>query len=61
MYHSYLSLVVRGARVAYMRLYVFLFNSDGYVGLAVRKGKEVSSTIRKAIDKAKLNLIPVIN
>ena len=35
-------------------------NSDGYVGLAVCKGKEVSSTIKKSIDAAKLNLIPVM-
>ena len=35
-------------------------NSDGYVGLAICKGKEVASTIKKAIDKAKLNLIPVM-
>jgi small subunit ribosomal protein S5 len=35
-------------------------NSDGYVGLSVCKGKEVSSTIKKAIDGAKLNLISVM-
>ena len=35
-------------------------NEDGYVGLAICKGKEVASTIRKAIDMAKLNLIPVM-
>ena len=35
-------------------------NGDGYVGLSVCKGKEVASTIRKAIDKAKLNLVPVM-
>ena len=35
-------------------------NGDGYVGLSVCKGKEVASTIRKAIDKAKLNMIPVM-
>tara|TARA_B100000579_G_scaffold370622_2_gene332752 strand:+ start:57 stop:665 length:609 start_codon:yes stop_codon:yes gene_type:complete len=35
-------------------------NGDGYVGLSVCKGKEVASTIRKAIDKAKLNIIPVM-
>ena len=34
-------------------------NRDGYVGLAMAKGKEVSSTIRKAITAAKLNLIQV--
>ena len=35
-------------------------NGDGYVGLSVCKGKEVASTIRKAIDKAKLNLVRVM-
>jgi small subunit ribosomal protein S5 len=34
-------------------------NRDGYVGLAMAKGKEVSQTIRKAITAAKLNLIQV--
>jgi small subunit ribosomal protein S5 len=34
-------------------------NRDGYVGLAMAKGKEVSSTISKAINAAKLNLIQV--
>ena len=48
-----------GRRVRFNVLCV-VGNSDGYVGLAVCKGKEVSSTIRKAIDKAKLNLIPVM-
>ena len=35
-------------------------NGDGYVGLSVCKGKEVASTIQKAITQAKLNLIPVM-
>ena len=35
-------------------------NKDGYVGLSVCKGKEVASTIQKAITQAKLNLVPVI-
>ncbi len=35
-------------------------NSDGYVGLGMCKGKEVAATIRKAIDTAKLNIIPVM-
>jgi small subunit ribosomal protein S5 len=48
-----------GRRVRFNVLCV-VGNSDGYVGLAVCKGKEVSGTIRKAIDKAKLNLIPVM-
>lgn len=34
-------------------------NGDGYVGLSICKGKEVASTIQKAINQAKLNLIPV--
>ena len=34
-------------------------NGDGYVGISVCKGKEVASTIQKAITQAKLNLIPV--
>lgn len=48
-----------GRRVRFNVLCV-VGNSDGYVGLAICKGKEVASTIRKAIDKAKLNLIPVM-
>ena len=35
-------------------------NSDGYIGISVCKGKEVASTIQKAINKAKLSLIPVM-
>jgi small subunit ribosomal protein S5 len=35
-------------------------NEDGYVGLAICKGKEVAGTIRKAIDTAKLSVIPVM-
>ncbi len=34
-------------------------NKDGYVGLSICKGKEVASTIRKAIENAKLNVIQV--
>lgn len=34
-------------------------NRDGYVGLAIAKGKEVAGTIRKAMDAAKLNIISV--
>ena len=40
-----------GRRVRFNVLCV-VGNSDGYVGLAICKGKEVASTIRKAIDKA---------
>ncbi len=35
-------------------------NGDGYVGLAICKGKDVASTIRKAIDIAKLDIIQVM-
>ena len=35
-------------------------NSDGYIGISVCKGKEVASTIQKAINKAKLSIIPVM-
>ena len=48
-----------GRRVRFNVLCV-VGNNDGYVGLAICKGKEVASTIKKAIDKAKLNLIPVM-
>ncbi len=34
-------------------------NKDGYVGLAMAKGKEVSQSIRKALIAAKLNLIQI--
>lgn len=48
-----------GRRVRFNVLCV-VGNEDGYVGLAICKGKEVAGTIRKAIDKAKLNMIPVM-
>lgn len=35
-------------------------NKDGYVGLAIAKGKEAASTIAKAISRAKLNVIPIM-
>ena len=35
-------------------------NKDGYVGLAIAKGKEAASTIAKAISRAKLQIIPVM-
>ena len=34
-------------------------NNDGYVGLAMFKGHEVGPAIRKAIDRAKLNIIEI--
>ncbi|MBH32872.1 MAG: 30S ribosomal protein S5 [Euryarchaeota archaeon] len=48
-----------GRRVRFNVLCV-VGNHDGYVGLAICKGKEVASTIQKAITKAKLDLIPVM-
>ena len=35
-------------------------HKDGYVGLSICKGKEVASTIQKAITQAKLKLVPVL-
>ncbi len=34
-------------------------NKDGFVGLGMAKGKEVGPTIKRAIDRAKINLIEV--
>jgi small subunit ribosomal protein S5 len=34
-------------------------NRDGFVGLGMAKGKEVGPTIKRAIDRAKINLIEV--
>ena len=48
-----------GRRVRFNVLCV-VGNHDGYVGLAICKGKEVASTIQKAITKAKLDLIQVM-
>tara|TARA_B100001989_G_scaffold224650_1_gene179227 strand:- start:1396 stop:2163 length:768 start_codon:yes stop_codon:yes gene_type:complete len=38
---------------------VVVGNKDGVVGLATSKGKEVATTIQKATNQAKLNMIPV--
>ncbi len=38
---------------------VVVGNHDGYIGMALAKNKEVGPGIRKAIDKAKLNIIPI--
>ena len=35
-------------------------NGNGFVGIGMSKGKEVAATIRKAIDTAKLNILPVM-
>ena len=48
-----------GRRVRFNVLCV-VGNQDGYVGLSICKGKEVASTIQKAITKAKMSLIPVM-
>ena len=47
-----------GRRVKFV-ITVAVGNKDGYVGLGQSKGKEVGSSIRKAIDNAKLNIIEV--
>lgn len=47
-----------GRRVKFV-ITVAVGNNDGYIGLAQAKGKEVGSSIRKAIDRAKLNLIEI--
>ncbi len=39
---------------------VVVGNGDGFVGLGRAKGKEVGPTIRRAIDRAKLNLVEVL-
>jgi len=47
-----------GRRVKFV-ITVAVGNSDGFVGLGQAKGKEVGSSIRKAIENAKLNLIEI--
>lgn len=47
-----------GRRVKFV-ITVAVGNQDGYIGMAQAKGKEVGSSIRKAIDRAKLNLIEI--
>lgn len=39
---------------------VVLVGSDGYLGVSASKSREVGPAIRKAIDKAKLSIIPVL-
>lgn len=39
---------------------VVVGNGDGFVGLGRAKGKEVGPTIRRAIDRAKLNVVEVL-
>ena len=39
---------------------VVLVGSDGFIGVSAAKSREVGPAIRKAIDKAKLSVIPVL-
>ena len=39
---------------------VVVGNGDGFVGLGRAKGKEVGPTIRRAIDRAKLNVVEIL-
>jgi len=47
-----------GRRVKFV-ITVAVGNKNGYVGFGQAKGKEVGSSIRKAIDSAKLNMIEI--
>lgn len=47
-----------GRRVKFV-ITVAVGNNDGYVGFGQAKGKEVGSSIRKAIDNAKLNIMEI--
>jgi len=47
-----------GRRVKFV-ITVAVGNTNGYVGFGQAKGKEVGSSIRKAIDNAKLNIIEI--
>ena len=47
-----------GRRVKFV-ITVAVGNNDGYVGLGQAKGKEVGSSIRKAIENAKSNIIEI--
>jgi small subunit ribosomal protein S5 len=47
-----------GRRVKFV-ITVAVGNMDGFIGLGQAKGKEVGSSIRKAIDNAKLNIIEI--
>ncbi|MHA1525982.1 MAG: 30S ribosomal protein S5, partial [Promethearchaeota archaeon] len=39
---------------------VVIVGTDGYLGVGAAKSKEVGPAIRKAIDRAKLSVVPVI-
>ena len=47
-----------GRRIKFV-ITVAVGNKDGFVGLGQAKGKEVGSSIKKAIDNAKLNIIQI--
>jgi small subunit ribosomal protein S5 len=47
-----------GRRVKFV-ITVAVGNNDGFIGFGQAKGKEVGSSIRKAIDNAKLNVIEI--
>jgi len=47
-----------GRRVKFV-ITVAVGNSDGFVGLGQAKGKEVGSSIRRAIENAKLNIVEI--
>jgi small subunit ribosomal protein S5 len=47
-----------GRRIKFV-ITVAVGNNDGFVGLGQAKGKEVGSSIKKAIDNAKLNIIEI--
>ncbi len=47
-----------GRRIKFV-ITVAVGNKDGFVGLGQAKGKEVGSSIRKAIENAKLNIIEI--
>jgi small subunit ribosomal protein S5 len=47
-----------GRRIKFV-ITVAVGNNDGFIGLGQAKGKEVGSSIKKAIDNAKLNLIQI--
>lgn len=47
-----------GRRVKFL-ITVAVGNKDGFVGLGQAKGKEVGSSIKKAIDNAKMNIIQI--
>lgn len=47
-----------GRRIKFV-ITVAVGNKDGYIGLGRARGKEVGSSIRKAIDNAKLNIIEI--